>query len=176
MYYTELFHEKMLWLKLWYVGKVLMSQLYPQMIQLKEEMSGDEIPFLVQKEACLDACVATFWTKVIPDHQQEGQVSENKVNICSTPKEVHLTKFDLGTYCSMETFLFMYLSHMAEKLNTLSGNAFFFILRKIQLLRCVYHTLSKNDIAIQGSQGFPFSNVLKIPYPVVLLLCGIFKT
>lgn len=58
----------MLWLKLWYVGKVLMSQLYPQMIQLKEEMSGDEIPFLVQKEACLDACVATFWTKVIPDH------------------------------------------------------------------------------------------------------------
>ena len=70
-----------------------MSQLYPQMIQLKEETSGDEIPFLVRTEACLHTWVATFWTKVTPDSQQEGQVSGNKGNICSTPKEVHTDMF-----------------------------------------------------------------------------------
>lgn len=47
MYYNQLFHQKMLWLKLRYVRNVLMSQLSPQTIQLKEETSGDEIPFLV---------------------------------------------------------------------------------------------------------------------------------
>lgn len=33
-------------------------------------------------------------------------------------------KSALGNYCSMEAFLFMDLSHMAEKLNSLSGIAY----------------------------------------------------
>lgn len=47
----------------------------------------------------------------------------------------------------MEAFLFMDLSHMAEKLNTLSGITFFYLLGTIQLLRYVYPTLTKSDTA-----------------------------
>lgn len=37
----------------------------------------------------------------------------------------YITKSALGNYCSIEAFLFMDLSHMAEKWNTLSRIAFF---------------------------------------------------
>lgn len=62
----------MLWLKLQYIGNVLTSHLSPQSIQLKEETSGDKIPFLVWKEACLDVYVVALPTQVTPDSQQEG--------------------------------------------------------------------------------------------------------
>lgn len=47
----------------------------------------------------------------------------------------------------MEAFSFMDLSHMAEKLNILSGIAFFCLLGAIQLLRNVYRILTKSDTA-----------------------------
>lgn len=100
------------------------------LFQLKKDTSGDEVPFLVQSEACFDTWIAIVWTEVTPA-SRKGRFQIIKLVFAPSVKnyiQICLRRLGkVGAYYLVKTFLFMYLGHMAQILNILSRNAFFYI-------------------------------------------------